>query len=87
MRRYSDTIRACALDVDISLMAGGDMAHIGSKGINLSGGQRARLALARLYSIHLFILASFSMIFLEPFLFLPIDIQQGHLSRVGHFYA
>ncbi|KAJ6388093.1 hypothetical protein OIU77_026626 [Salix suchowensis] len=28
-------------------MAGGDMAHIGSKGINLSGGQRARLALAR----------------------------------------
>ncbi|KAJ7004811.1 ABC transporter C family member 13 isoform X1 [Populus alba x Populus x berolinensis] len=46
-RRYSDTIRACALDVDISLMAGGDMAHIGSKGINLSGGQRARLALAR----------------------------------------
>ncbi|KAI9398440.1 hypothetical protein POPTR_003G182601v4 [Populus trichocarpa] len=46
-RRYSDTIRVCALDVDISLMAGGDMAHIGSKGINLSGGQRARLALAR----------------------------------------
>ncbi|KAJ6694900.1 ATP-BINDING CASSETTE SUB-FAMILY C [Salix koriyanagi] len=46
-RRYSDTIQACALDVDISLMAGGDMAHIGSKGINLSGGQRARLALAR----------------------------------------
>ncbi|CAK7336312.1 unnamed protein product [Dovyalis caffra] len=46
-RRYSDTIRACALDVDISLMAGGDMAHIGTKGINLSGGQRARLALAR----------------------------------------
>lgn len=42
-----DTIRVCALDVDISLMAGGDMAHIGSKGINLSGGQRARLALAR----------------------------------------
>ncbi|KAJ6326174.1 hypothetical protein OIU78_013303 [Salix suchowensis] len=46
-RRYSDTIQGCALDVDISLMAGGDMAHIGSKGINLSGGQRARLALAR----------------------------------------
>ncbi|XP_065867125.1 ABC transporter C family member 13 isoform X1 [Euphorbia lathyris] len=46
-KRYSDTIRACALDVDISLMAGGDMAHIGEKGVNLSGGQRARLALAR----------------------------------------
>ncbi|XP_058780381.1 ABC transporter C family member 13-like isoform X2 [Vicia villosa] len=45
--RYTDTIKACALDVDISLMAGGDMAYIGEKGVNLSGGQRARLALAR----------------------------------------
>ncbi|KAF8041794.1 hypothetical protein BT93_A0402 [Corymbia citriodora subsp. variegata] len=46
-KRYSDTLQACALDVDVSLMAGGDMAYIGEKGINLSGGQRARLALAR----------------------------------------
>ncbi|PON89300.1 ATP-binding cassette containing protein [Trema orientale] len=46
-KRYSDTLRACALDVDISLMDGGDMAYIGEKGVNLSGGQRARLALAR----------------------------------------
>ncbi|OAY37002.1 hypothetical protein MANES_11G066800v8 [Manihot esculenta] len=46
-KRYSDTLKACALDVDISLMNGGDMAYIGEKGVNLSGGQRARLALAR----------------------------------------
>ncbi|KAL0738072.1 hypothetical protein Bca4012_014282 [Brassica carinata] len=46
-KRYLDTLSACALDVDISLMAGGDMAFIGDKGVNLSGGQRARLALAR----------------------------------------
>ncbi|PON77820.1 ATP-binding cassette containing protein [Parasponia andersonii] len=46
-KRYSDTLRVCALDVDISLMDGGDMAYIGEKGVNLSGGQRARLALAR----------------------------------------
>uniref|UniRef100_A0A7N2R4R9 ABC transporter C family member 13 n=1 Tax=Quercus lobata TaxID=97700 RepID=A0A7N2R4R9_QUELO len=46
-RRYSDTLQACALDVDISLMIGGDMAYIGEKGVNISGGQRARLALAR----------------------------------------
>ncbi|KAL3633123.1 ABC transporter C member 13 [Castilleja foliolosa] len=45
--RYSKVIEACALDLDISLMIGGDMACIGEKGINLSGGQRARLALAR----------------------------------------
>ncbi|KAF2321524.1 hypothetical protein GH714_000277 [Hevea brasiliensis] len=46
-KRYSDTLKACALDVDISLMAGGDMAYIEEKGVNLSGGQRTRLALAR----------------------------------------
>ncbi|KAK7270617.1 hypothetical protein RJT34_25919 [Clitoria ternatea] len=45
--RYTDTLQACALDVDIALMVGGDMAYIGEKGVNLSGGQRARLALAR----------------------------------------
>ncbi|KAF7843202.1 ABC transporter C family member 13 isoform X1 [Senna tora] len=46
-KRYADTVQACALDVDISLMVGGDMAYIGEKGLNLSGGQRTRLALAR----------------------------------------
>ena len=29
---------------DMSQMVGGDMAFIGEKGVNLSGGQRARLA-------------------------------------------
>ncbi|XP_023761858.1 ABC transporter C family member 13 [Lactuca sativa] len=46
-RKYSDVLEACALDTDVSLMVGGDMAYIGEKGLNLSGGQRARLALAR----------------------------------------
>uniref|UniRef100_A0A453QZE0 ABC transporter domain-containing protein n=1 Tax=Aegilops tauschii subsp. strangulata TaxID=200361 RepID=A0A453QZE0_AEGTS len=46
-RRYEEVIQACTLDVDISTMIGGDMSHIGEKGLNLSGGQRARLALAR----------------------------------------
>lgn len=48
LSRYSDTLQACTLDVDVSLMVGGDMAYIGEKGVNISGGQRARLALARL---------------------------------------
>lgn len=47
--RYEEVIQACTLDVDISTMIGGDMSHIGEKGLNLSGGQRARLALARSY--------------------------------------
>ncbi|KAL0354884.1 UNVERIFIED_CONTAM: ABC transporter C family member 13 [Sesamum radiatum] len=45
--RYTEVLQACTLDLDISLMMGGDMACIGEKGINLSGGQRGRLALAR----------------------------------------
>uniref|UniRef100_A0A3Q7GI54 ABC transporter domain-containing protein n=1 Tax=Solanum lycopersicum TaxID=4081 RepID=A0A3Q7GI54_SOLLC len=45
--RYSEVLRACSLDFDISRMMGGDMAFVGEKGFNLSGGQRARLALAR----------------------------------------
>ncbi|KAL1098840.1 hypothetical protein V6Z11_D05G124600 [Gossypium hirsutum] len=40
-QRYADVLEACALDVDISLMAGHDLAYIGEKGTNLSGGQRA----------------------------------------------
>ncbi|XP_019158537.1 PREDICTED: ABC transporter C family member 13 isoform X2 [Ipomoea nil] len=46
-RRYSEVLRVCSLDFDISRMVGGDSARVGEKGLNLSGGQRARLALAR----------------------------------------
>ncbi|XP_057825504.2 ABC transporter C family member 13 isoform X1 [Cryptomeria japonica] len=45
--RYAEVLKACALDVDIRYMKGCDLAMIGEKGFNLSGGQRARLALAR----------------------------------------
>ncbi|XP_042499718.1 ABC transporter C family member 13-like [Macadamia integrifolia] len=45
--RYKEVLHACALDVDTSLMLGGDLAYVGEKGVNISGGQRARLALAR----------------------------------------
>ncbi|CAK9157465.1 unnamed protein product [Ilex paraguariensis] len=46
-KRYSDVLQECALDIDVSCMVGGDKAFIGEKGVNLSGGQKARLALAR----------------------------------------
>lgn len=49
--RYTEILHACALDVDISLMIGNDLSYIGEKGINLSGGQRSRLAFARLVCI------------------------------------
>ncbi|KAL8563678.1 hypothetical protein ACOMHN_035412 [Nucella lapillus] len=46
-RWYRKVIRACALKADIDLMPGGDVAEIGEKGTNMSGGQKQRLSLAR----------------------------------------
>lgn len=49
--RYREVLEATALVDDLAQMADGDLTEIGSKGINLSGGQKARVALARaLYS-------------------------------------
>ncbi|KAL4876553.1 P-loop containing nucleoside triphosphate hydrolase protein [Aspergillus karnatakaensis] len=49
--RYEDVIHACALTPDLKIFPDGDKTDIGSNGINLSGGQKWRLALARaLYS-------------------------------------
>ncbi|CAK4721094.1 unnamed protein product [Aphanomyces euteiches] len=45
--KYNRVIEACALVKDLSLFAAGDRTEIGQKGINLSGGQKARVCLAR----------------------------------------
>lgn len=45
--RYDAVVRACALDVDIANFPDGDATEIGERGVTLSGGQRARLSLAR----------------------------------------
>ena len=46
-RKYVETVLACQLEPDIELMPAGDKTEIGEKGINLSGGQKARVSLAR----------------------------------------
>ena len=46
-RRYDAVLTACALRTDLEMLAAGDQSEIGEKGINLSGGQRSRVALAR----------------------------------------
>ncbi|KAI1318942.1 hypothetical protein EDD11_005376 [Mortierella claussenii] len=44
---YQKTIEACCLQQDFDMLQGGDMTEIGERGINLSGGQKARISLAR----------------------------------------
>lgn len=49
--RYDEVVRSCALQEDFKLWRDGDSSLLGQKGINISGGQKARIALARaLYS-------------------------------------
>ncbi|KAF5388715.1 hypothetical protein D9757_004866 [Collybiopsis confluens] len=44
---YNLVVEGCALGPDLALLPQGDATEVGEKGITLSGGQRARIALAR----------------------------------------
>ncbi|XP_037038321.1 probable multidrug resistance-associated protein lethal(2)03659 isoform X1 [Bradysia coprophila] len=45
--RYKEVVRVCGLERDFKLMPNGDMTVVGERGISLSGGQKARISLAR----------------------------------------
>ena len=45
--RYDRVIKICELTRDLEILPSGDKTEIGEKGINLSGGQKARVGLAR----------------------------------------
>uniref|UniRef100_UPI00398F2F2F ATP-binding cassette sub-family C member 4 n=1 Tax=Pristiophorus japonicus TaxID=55135 RepID=UPI00398F2F2F len=45
--KYEQVITACALKKDFELLQDGDLTQIGDRGVTLSGGQKARVNLAR----------------------------------------
>ena len=47
VEKYKKILDLCELNQDLNSLAGGDLTEIGEKGVNLSGGQKARISLAR----------------------------------------
>lgn len=45
--RYNQTLAACALNKDLDTLADGDKTELGVNGVNLSGGQKWRVTVAR----------------------------------------
>lgn len=73
--RYQKIVQACCLERDLQQFSKGDFTHIGQRGVSLSGGQRARICLART-------LYSDANIFLLDDPFSAVDFQVGnHLFK------
>ncbi|CDK25829.1 unnamed protein product [Kuraishia capsulata CBS 1993] len=68
--KYDTVIHACALEDDLKLFEAGDMTEVGERGITLSGGQKARLNLAR-------------AVYADPDILLLDDVLSAVDARVG----
>lgn len=68
---YNKVIEVCELIDDLKVMPSGDMTEIGEKGINLSGGQKARVAIARA------VYANTDIIILDD----PLSAVDAHVAK------
>ena len=76
-RQYVETIDACQLESDLKLFPTGDRTQIGERGVTLSGGQKARLSLARaVYHDSDIVLMD------DPISALDADVRKKVFSRV-----
>ncbi|MEW5303174.1 MAG: hypothetical protein WDW36_005892 [Sanguina aurantia] len=69
---YTHTLTACAMGPDLEMLPAGDASEIGEKGINLSGGQKHRVALARA------VYANADVYLLDD----PLSAVDAHVGRV-----
>jgi ABC-type multidrug transport system ATPase subunit len=70
-KRYNKVLEACALIQDVELLQQRDTTLIGSKGQNVSGGQKARISLARaIYS------PASTLLLDDPFAALDLPVAQ-----------
>ncbi|KAF7311403.1 hypothetical protein MKEN_01042200 [Mycena kentingensis (nom. inval.)] len=70
--RYNEVIECCALRPDLDMLEDGDATEIGEKGVSLSGGQKARVALARA------VYAKTKFVLLDD----PLSAVDSHTSRI-----
>jgi ATP-binding cassette, subfamily C (CFTR/MRP), member 1 len=69
--RYNDVLDACALRPDLLVLPSGDATEIGERGVNLSGGQKARVSLARA------IYSKCTMVLLDD----PLSAVDAHVAK------
>ncbi|PFH45643.1 hypothetical protein AMATHDRAFT_44023 [Amanita thiersii Skay4041] len=70
--RYNAVIECCALRPDLDMLEDGDATEIGARGVNISGGQKARVALARA------VYARAKYVLLDD----PLSAVDSHTSRL-----
>jgi ABC-type multidrug transport system fused ATPase/permease subunit len=69
--RYNKVIQISQLGRDLDILDGGDLTEIGEKGINLSGGQKARISIARA------IYSNFDIVLMDD----PLSALDAHVKK------